>query len=608
MRKGFSVTLAMVAFAMLAYNASAYAPTITDLPDIVVGDAEDSSAANVFVFTNAIDLNAKVNDDMTTPAGIIWTFSESDSQYVINKAAPSVPGTDNLVSPAAAKRIDNQSDPVDTDGPRTATIRDNVRSPYTVGGGYGPYTPSDCVAGREPTVLAESRVITLYASDGSTVSLANGKSFVVYSIDNGLDAYSPAEEVVYQPPMQGAIPSGWSYQTSAGSATQSFGSDGLCITVGLTGDNDARWQSAYGAVSLAANSVWETRLTVTTSQNTAFAQPLWVLTYDNYGGTGVTGQNEYGGECFFIDNENGANSAIASIGRNGSENFKVFMMPIQEQTDQFSNSTSGFMSPTWDPSNDMRIILRVMDYGSSSYGAASDSGSICWSGLKVVRHDLADMNAVGDPAMDVTAFVNATTTLNANSFYVEGLTTAGFDQSTVTFGTTAVTIAPVSNWNSATVLIFRPGDLNSTISGGTATNTNITDNYPIAWEADSLYYIEFQMKALDATNEMNPPDVIRVGADEATNEVVFDNFLVPNTYDTPFNTRGVSTPRAAAPQKYACFFYSHSVTKSTTLNVARWRPRLDILCSSTVSPIGRTTNTGSVMVTSMKVQKVSFSN
>ncbi|MEN6625685.1 MAG: hypothetical protein ABFD69_05590 [Candidatus Sumerlaeia bacterium] len=602
MRKGFSVTLAMVAFAMLAYNASAYAPTITDLPDIVVGDAEDSSAANVFVFTNAIDLNAKVNDDMTTPAGIIWTYSEADSQYLINKATPSVPGTDNQVSPSAAKRIDNQSDPADTDGPRTATIRDNVRSPYT---GTAPYSPSDLNGG----ILPNSRVITLYASDGSTVSLTNGKSFVVYSLDNGYDAYSPAEDVVYQPPMQGAIPSGWSYQPSAGTATQSFGNDGLCITVGLTGDNDARWQSAYGSVSLAANSVWEARLTVTTSQNTAFAQPLWAMVYDNYGGTGVTGQNEYGGECFFIDNENGANSAIASVGRNGSENFKVFMMPIQEQTEQFSNSTTGFLSPTYDPSNDMRIILRVMDYGSSTYGAATDSGSICWSGLKVVRHDLADMNAVGDPEMNVSTFADGRTTpLTANSFFCEGYNASYFDQTTVTFGATGVTIAPTTNWNSATVLLFVPGDSNAAILGPPATNANINDNYPIAWVADSLYYIEYTLKALDATNEMNPPDVIRVGADEATNEIVFDNFLVPNTPDNPFNTRGLSTPRTGAAQKYACFFYSHSVTKSTSNNVARWRPRLDILCSSSVSPIGRNTNTGSVMVTSMKVQKVNFSN
>ncbi len=92
MRKGFSVTLAMVAFALLAIKASALAPVISDLPDIYIGDAENSSANNVFVLPDAYNLNDFVSDDLTSASALIWTFSETGSTlpYVINKATASV--------------------------------------------------------------------------------------------------------------------------------------------------------------------------------------------------------------------------------------------------------------------------------------------------------------------------------------------------------------------------------------------------------------------------------------------------------------------------------------------------------------------------------------
>ncbi|MCE5229221.1 hypothetical protein LLG95_06450 [bacterium] len=607
MRKGFSVTLAMVAFAMLAYNASAYAPTIDDLPDIVIGDAENTSGANVFVYPDAINLDAVGHDDATTVTQLIWSFSESGTTqpYVINKATPSVPGTDNLVSPAAAKRIDNQYDPMDpttvTLGARTITFRDALRSPLTgAGSPKGPYADNlnggGATGSGSPTFL-DSRVITMYCSDGSTVSLTNAKSFIVYTLDNGYDRLSPRFNKVYEKDFK-ADHTGWTPYVTSGSVPNSSNStQGICLTVGSAGDNDGQWQSTYGDVDLVANSCWEARLTVSTTNATAFNTPLWLMVYDNAGGAPGTYQDEYGGEFFFLDNEGGANSPLA-VGRS---NFTVYMMPIAQQTPQFSSSTNGFYTTILDPRNDMRLILRVFDMG-TSYGAQYDAGAICWSKIEVYQHDLADMVVDQDNVMNVASFTGGWS-LNVVAQGANLAFTGG-----------AAVITPTTDWNTGTIILFAPGDQTWALNPGAADGglSQNADNFPITWLADSTYYIEFQLSAINSTAEATPPDVIRVGADTAlTAELTYDNFYVPNTPDlsapTGSSARGVGMPRVGTPQKYACFFTTHSVTKSGVPNANRWRPRFEILTSVSLTPQGRPTNPTGLNVNSMKVQKVHFS-
>ncbi len=613
MRKGFSVTLAMVAFALLAIKASALAPVISDLPDIYIGDAENSSANNVFVLPDAYNLNDFVSDDLTSASALIWTFSETGSTlpYVINKATASVPGTDNFVSPSAAKRLDNQWDPLDpttgTTGARTITFRDNLRSPLTVNSGLGPYADDlnggGATASGSPTIL-DSRVLTMYCSDGSTVSMDNGKSFVVYTLDNGYDVVSYRFNKVYEIDFR-AGHSGWTGTQSAGTASPtSDATNGLCVTVPATGNNDGQWQSAYPLVTLVENSCWEARVTVTTNNTTVLATPMWMLVYDNYSSTGA-GNNEYGGEFFFLDNTGGANSPISGVGRS---DYKVFMMPPQMQTAQFASSTAGFFSTVMDANNDFRVTLRVFDYDSGGYGAETDAGSICWQDLTIYQHDLADM-VVDSTVMNVTAFTNAMTdtTKTDNSWYKDD--DSAFQNSTLTYSGSYVTLAPVTNWSTGEILMFRPGD--QTINLLSSTGTENADNYPVQWVSDTTYYIEFTLSAISTTTELNPPDVIRVGADTETAELTFDNFIVPNTGD--FFTsgadyhRGVSMPRAGTPQKYACFFNTHSQSTTTIVDGKRWRPRFEILTNATLQPLGLTGTPYGLIVNSCKIQAVRFS-
>lgn len=173
----------------------------------------------------------------------------------------------------------------------------------------------------------------------------------------------------------------------------------------------------------------------------------------------------------------------------------------------------------------------------------------------------------------------------------------------------SVTISPVTNWDEGTIIMFRPGDGNIDFL---KSPPNYLDNYPIPWVADSLYEVEFLLSALSTTTETNPPDVIRVGADTLTGEITNDNFAVPNTGDffsggiVDYH-RGVSMPRAGAPQKYTSFFYTHNVTKTTIPDGKRWRPRFEILTGTNVNPMGLTGNPFGLTVNSVTVRKVRFS-
>jgi hypothetical protein len=580
---------------MLGLKAMALAPTIGSIPDIIIGDEEQGTPTNVFVFPDAVNLDGYVSDDSTTPGAIIWSYSilTEPTLYTINGVAPLDPATEDPNVPGS-KRIDTtDDDPVTSDSnARTITLRDESRSPVATGSGRGPYDEPDTSGN---AVVLDSRTVTLHASDGSTFS---SKSIIVYTEDDGADRYSPPEDIVLSIDFRTGLPSGWTFSQAGGTVTQSQNAtDGICLNVGLTGDNDGNYSSANQSIELVSNSVWEARMTVSTDQTTVKATPLWMLVYDNFGG-----QDEYGGEHFYLDNEGGTNSPIAGTGRS---DFKCFMMPIAMQTPQFSSETDGMFSSALDATNDFRVVLRIFDIGSAGYGASLDSGTVCFQDLTIVRHDLDDMQVLeSDTYGPISTFVDALSdNTQPGSYQVD------------TFGGTSiafaghVTLSPAggTGWNTGDIALLHPGD-NTAVKG--ATPENVSDNWPITWTGDTLYYIQYEVSAPTATDESNPPDVIRVGADVITDELVTDHFAVPNTPDlsSGFNTRGISMPRAGTPQAYACFFYSHSETSSSMPpnNGLDWRPRFEVLNSSGLNPLGRTTNTGSVRVHSAVVQTVDF--
>ncbi|MEN6626391.1 MAG: hypothetical protein ABFD69_09210 [Candidatus Sumerlaeia bacterium] len=575
------------------------APTIAELPDVIVGDAENSTQANVFVFLNCTRLNA--SDDLTPGDQLKWSYVSEDNVYMVNGTAPIDLLVDDVVNPPNAKRLDTHNDPLDTGSPGTATVRDNLRSPVGEKGGLGPYPESH---GTSPTGtgIIDSRVVTLFASDGTTFS---SRSFIVYTNDNGYDQYS-APKIVYSADPITTVPTGWSYAQNWPTPAGPPELPGLCIKAEKGGTKDASWNSPYGVVSLTDYSAWEVRMKVATTAVTAFHTPTWMLVYDNYGNE-ENGNNEYGGETFFVDNEGGANSPIAGIGRS---EFSVFIMPVQQLTPQFGQYShgSGWTQPTiWDARNDMRLIFRVM--GIPQYPPDMwDAESVALQSIVVIKHDLLDMK-VDSTVMNVTSFVDGVANPgNPRGFSIDAQGTT----TTLTFNMDGTaTIAPETNWNDSTYVLFRPGD-KIVQENGQYVESAFADNYPIRWVADSLYYIEFMLSAPSAWAELNQPDIIRVGADTFTNELLSDNFLVPNTpelYDGkigPTTVRGVSTPRYGTPQRYTCFFYTNSVSKTAVAGGARWRPKLDLATRPDISPNGRTDNLAGFTVHSLTVKKVHF--
>ncbi|MCE5231509.1 hypothetical protein LLG95_18175 [bacterium] len=399
------------------------------------------------------------------------------------------------------------------------------------------------------------------------------------------------------------IPNEWVFKQSKGPGTDES-RKGMCITSHHRGEDDGNWASPYGFVNLAADSVIEVRATVSTNNRKAFATPTWMLVYDNISASGQEGQNEYGGEVFFLDNEGGANSPIPGVGRS---EFTAFLMPIAMQAPQFASAKSGFFSPPLDWRNDMRVMFRVLSLPAYESAKVMDPATVCLDKLEIYRHSLKDM-VVDEVVYSVDRFADANSTATTNAWALE----VSGQEATATFNADgSVTIAPAKDWNDGTNVMFRPGDTVTNLSGVGDTACN-NDNWPIPWVANATYYIEFTASAPSEAAELDAPDVIRVGADTLTSELVCDHFAVPNTPDLSggrFNEkspRGLSTPRLGEPQKYACFFHTGSVTKSRIPGAARWRPRFDILTSHDLNPVGRATNTAGITVHSVMVKKVHF--
>ena len=582
MRKGFSVSLATVAFATLGFQAMAMAPTIGDIPDIVVGGPGGATGSNVFVFPDAVDLNAKVTDDDTTPGQIIWSYSVTDPTnpttqvYGLNGADSVILATESRVTPPAAKRISSQdSDPAKVDAnARTITIRNIKRSPLPAQTSY----PN---AGGSGILTADTKVVTLHASDGST---ASSKNILIYTDVDGADRFSPDAEIVASEDFTAAGGGAqWAFLSESTPApASSRNTSGLCITSTAGAVAMGKWFSPYNFVTLAANSVYEARLTVRTTQTTAGLTPAFSFEYDNIHVSGSPGKNEFGGSIVMLDNEGGAVSPITTVGRAGDANYTFMMMPAQAQTPQFNNAVSGFFRPDLNLDRGMRLHFRLFQTTAIS-GYQQDFGSMCLEDVVVERHNITDKTVVATP-YTLTSFSTAVGPNQVRIEEIPGLSTTAM---TIEPGNAAVTLRPAAsgptpnNWANAVTNVV-PGD--TTFNFASTTGNENRDNWPIAQKANTIYYIEYQLSAPAALDEQNMPDAISVAADVLTGEITVDNYVVPNTPDLqpwPVQNRGVSMPRMGTPQKYGTFWHSLSPSHSGIVDSDRFRTKLAILCNNT---------------------------
>jgi len=577
MKKGLMLTLLTVAIAMIGMKAMGMAPVITEIPSPIVGNERGLTDPNLYVYPDAINLDDYVTDDTTTSANIIWSYTIDSPKYRINNVDPIVVGTDVIETAAGGtKRINTQvvGAELNTDGlANTITIRNSNLSP--LGGTANP------PAGPDGIIAAETQVCTLFASDGTTYS---STELFIYTEKNGWDHLStgalPPGTVVKDVPF--TTTDGWASATVAGTLTFNTASNtALCIGVPLTGVNYGLWVSPYGYVALSANTVYDIRATMSGSSTTAGTTPFWDIVVDNYSNTGSQGFNLYGCDAFFLDNQ-GGNNAVTTT----ETDFHVMFAPSPVATAAWNNASTGVFAPANDANNDMRFQFRVLDVDSNGgITAGSDAGTLCLQNFTVTSYPLANMQTLQGNMYDATTITDA----NAGG---GGTTTVDtLLGSTVSFAGGDITITPSSGAQSAELVSIFPGDRNNDIN----TPSTQTDNYPVAFDANTIYQVTAEMTAPNANSVTNSFDVFWVGADLPTNEVIYESFTT--------NNLGQCGMPQLATQTFMAFYHSNKGTSASTSQWHFFRPKV-IFGNNAGLAVGN--NSGGVIVNSIKVNKVDF--
>jgi len=590
MKKGLTITLLTVALAMIGFQAMAMAPVIDTIPSPIVGNA-DATAANTFVFVDAINLTSFVTDDSSPSANIIWSYEETGTKYLLNGVTPI-----NTTDPAGievnpgAKRIDNQvlggEFDLDTNA-KTITIRNSSLSPI---GGSTTTPPAGIVP-------AETGTITLYASDGSTFGQ---RDLVIYTDSGGLDRMSVGENagipVPVPPPWDTGTGNVWVSSTVAGTITYSRTTNSICIEAPINGDNWGFWVGTPYQLDLVKNAVYDIKLQMTGSNATPGHTPFWDFTIDNNDTIGA-GPNLYGADQFFLDNETGANAAIST-----PKDFHLIWTPIAMTTDQFTGEgayagTETLFSAAHAADKNGRFMFRVMDLylnGGSGILANNQYGQVCIKGMTVTRYDVTMMKKVGATIYDNHAF--NTTAGNAGCVTPVTLTPGA---STLDYTGGVITVTPTAAGQTQSYTSIYPGDTVNVFSGTPTDVANQADNYPVAYDAGTIYRTEVSIVAADANSQTNPPDVFWIMADTPTQEVINQNFVTSHV-------GGCAMPKTGTPQIYTSFYHTNFGTNSTIgAGWKRFRPIFTYCNLASLGGAGNN-NSGVIKISKIAVDKVTF--
>lgn len=564
MKNGLTLALATVALVMASYSAMAAAPTIRDIPDVVIGNEGGMTDANAYYYEDAINLENYISDADNSMDDILLSFETATPRYKLN-GHDSLEATDDPVSPGA-KAINTSvaNGELDPDGnAETVTFRDDVLTP--LGGGAGE-TPANY-----------SEVVTIWASDGDK---ASSRSIIVYTEVDGWDHLSGAAaagEVIQDLDFTNND-NGFTVTDTIGSVSSSVTADGICLTTALTGINLVRWSSAYGFIPLTANAVWAVKVVVDSNVTTEGSVPLWDIVLDNYD-PATTGPNAYAADYYFLDNTGSAMAASSSFGRT---DFQVWYMPLAGTTPQWNDGTNGALIASREDENDLRINFRIVDIDGAGYLAEQDAGTLCMKSMLVERYDY-DSLSVGDTVYSLDNITSSD--INTNDVF--GATSFTYSGGNVSMTSTG------SEWTNCLPFIA-PGD-GDVLTNNAYDPAKLPDDYPIVWEADTLYEISVSASA-DATAVSNPPDVFRVDFDTPGNEMLCDSFVTP-----AMATCGM--PKTAASD-FKVLFYSHTPSKSDVANFNRIRPRIGVICLEELVLGGYATHQGNITINSITVRKM----
>jgi hypothetical protein len=603
MRKGLKSTLMTVAVALLGLKAMAMAPTIGTIPDVIIGDANASTASNLFVYSGALNGNTLVTDDTTSAGGIKWVFTNTGGHYSVNGRTESSGLTPaQMVNPDAAHDLTQGDDPDSTDSDKlTFTFRNINYSPIG-----GPNSDPGAAG------VQDGQVMALVASDGTTLS--QPKSFMAFIDNDGPDRLSgsPPAVNVYDQSFTDGLTHGWVAEDSlfgASSVTNTNNANGLCANASAQGVNISGWVSqtayngtnaTYNTISMTNNSVYEVRVTVSTTAQAGLV-PMWYIasqnTLDWYGGTYIIFDNG-------INNTAGANSPLTRA-------------TFTELINAPAMNTASFQAAVTNPSNatfkDFRLKLQTLDVGSAGndpYGAAADQGQLCWSHVVVnkVSYSGLQTQAPDYQVTNLTQAVNAApgvantdpNAVSVNNFSPSGIATVTFTNGDVQMMPTSSTAweatGPTDNSHSAFFQIL-PGDSTNGFTG----TADMLDNYPVVWDADQAYQVSVTLQAPNALGETNPPDYFYVGMDVPTNELINDVYTTTKL--------GLSGMPKQTAQDFVAFFHGNGGSTATG-NFKRFRPH--VYCGTVPAfvdldpPNGTGGNAGGIQFNGWSVSRVSY--
>lgn len=251
--KGLVVSMAVLSFALVGVTGNAMAPTISGVPDVVIGPDDEAGltvGTNFFQYLNALNLlNHTTDADSTIASDVQFVFLEENSY--------------NNVDLNAVTQLDlaagGDSADATTWGPYEFTnfaggagarnflvsFRDILRSPRP---GSGPFPDPGGTAGdllpwqtdvdNPATLSGDSRAVSLFAADNQ--DNVDSETLMVYSVVGGTDGLSGGFTTIFSDPFlnNNQTPTNWTYATlepAMGAATSGQGAGFLSMTAGATG-------------------------------------------------------------------------------------------------------------------------------------------------------------------------------------------------------------------------------------------------------------------------------------------------------------------------------------------------------------------------------------
>jgi hypothetical protein len=383
--------------------------------------------------------------------------------------------------------------------------------------------------------------------------------------------------------------------------------------------NSGYWQSADSYIDVVADSVWCLRMKVTSDQTDPLHVPWWNVVLKNEVDLGIYGRGPYGygGEAFYLANIGSGSDPVANQGVNaamaddqvalgvGRNMFEFWYTPACIGTTRFTGNYQTGAPDNEDAEQYLVMMFRVLDNRLDML-AGVDEGRVSLEDLDLYRYPLT-------PSGSTTNVMNATLNTAASSTWqaFDSYVASGGNASIYTWGT-YLNVSPNTDWTGNVVDIYPGTDRDwSDLAGG----TNVADNFPITWEDNTLYRLQFGMSNPGATNDMvEPPDQIMLLMDSPTNEIIATSLVTPglNIWNAdPTLINYYAMPNSGAAQTYQMFYYSHSVPRSGDIhaNVKAIRPRIQLAAG-----VARTYNLtyiynrGNLNVHTVRVDKVTYAN